>query len=313
MKNLLTLATACCLFTACNQDELERSHQQKDSLINVLTQRSNELEERESSINEFISSFNEVERNLDSVSIKQQIIYVDADKSRGDLKKTQKDRINEQIHAINNLMEENRKTISQLQRKLKGSSKLNNKLKETIATLNEQIQQKDRELAALNEKLLALNAQVAQLQTSVDTLTAQNNRRASTIADNTIAMHTAYYVVGRSKDLQAAKLIDRKGGLLGLGKTSRISSSIDNSKFTRIDYTQTSTIPVNSKGVSIITAHPADSYKLDTDPGNKNHVKNLVITNPEKFWGTSKYLVIEGSPEKSGTASSQEKDSEKKY
>jgi septal ring factor EnvC (AmiA/AmiB activator) len=296
MKAFFLIASASLLLASCNQGMVDRANHRSDSLMSVLKERNSDLASRESSINEFITSFNEIERNLDSVAKRQQIIYLNADKVRGDIKSSQKDRINTHIHAINSLMSENRKQISELTKKLKGSSKVNNKLRETIKTLNDQLAQKDLELAALNEKLSALNTQVAQLQTSVDTLNTQLNAKSQTIAENTMAMHTAYYVVGRSKDLKAAKVIDRKGGLLGIGKTSRLSNNFDNSKFTRIDYTQMSSIPVNSNHVKIITAHPGDSYKLDRDPKNKNVVKALVITNPEKFWSASKYLVIEGNP-----------------
>jgi uncharacterized phage infection (PIP) family protein YhgE len=195
-------------------------------------------------------------------------------------------------------MEQNRKTIDELKKKLKGSSRLNAKLKETITTLQNQLAQKDQELTALNEKLTALNAQVVQLQTSLDTLNAENSRRGRTIEETTTALHTAYYVIGKSKELKEAKLIDRKGGLLGMGKTSQLSSNIDNSKFTKIDYTQTTNIAINCDDVKIITTHPTDSYKMETDPKKKNVVKNLIITNPEKFWSASKYLVIQGSPVK---------------
>ena len=79
---------------------------------------------------------------------------------------------------------------------------------------------------------------------------------------------------------------------MGLGKTARLNSNIDNNKYTKIDYTQTMTIPINSDGVKIVTSHPADSYTLDKDAKNKDMVINLTITNPEKFWSASKYLVI---------------------
>jgi hypothetical protein len=313
MKTLSLMASAALLFSlsSCNRDELERSNQQRDSLQTVLKERDKDLVDRENSINDFITSFNEVERNLDSVAIKQQIISLHADKVRGDLKANQKDRINSQIRAINTLMDSNRKTIAELKRKLKGSSRTNAKLKETVKMLTERLAQKDQELAALNERLMNLNAQVAMLQTSVDTLTAQNNSRAKVIADNTIAMHTAYYIVGRTKDLKESKLIDRKGGLLGLGKTSRLSANVDNTKFTRIDYTMVSSIPVNSTKVKVITSHPSDSYKLEKDTKNKSLVKTLVITNPEKFWGTSKYLVIEGTPANNNSTASTGLDTKK--
>jgi uncharacterized coiled-coil protein SlyX len=296
MKTLIALASAVLLLTSCNHDEIARANHQKDSLTAVLQERNSDLQERETSINDFIASFNEIERNLDSVAKKQQIIYLQADKARGDMKSSQKDRINSQITAINNLMSENRQSIAELTRKLKSSSKTNNKLKETIKTLNDQLAQKDTELAALNERLNSLNMEVAQLKTAVDTLNTHFTSKSKTIAENTIAMHTAYYVVGRSKDLVAAKLIDKSGGLLGIGRTHRLSANFDNTKFTRIDYTQVGAIPVNSNHVRIITTHPSDSYRLDTDAKNKKLVKSIVITNPEKFWSASKYLVVEGSP-----------------
>src|SRR5207253_11489062 len=94
------------------------------------------------------------------------------------------------------------------------------------------------------------------------------------------------------------------GGLLGMGKTSKLSSNFDNSKFTKIDYTQTTVIAVNSDNVKIITSHPTDSYKMENDSKKKGVVRNLVITNPEKFWSASKYLVVEGSPVKVDNSSS---------
>lgn len=293
--NVLILAAALLLMLpSCNQGELDKSNQQKDSLIAVLQQREASLSEREASLNEFISSFNEVERNLDSVAARQKILNLNADK--GELKGNQKDRINAQIEAINDLMEKNRKMIGGLNRKVKNLTGENAKLKEAIETLNAQLAQKDSELAALNEKLNALNAQVAKLQISVDSLVTIDKTKSQTIADNTAAMHTAYYIIGKSKDLEAANVIDRTGGVIGLGKTSKISEEVDKSKFTKIDYTQTTSIPVNCTKVKIITSHPADSYKLEKDANGD--VKSLVVINQEKFWGISKFLVIEGSPKK---------------
>src|SRR5688572_5805817 len=100
MKTIILMASAVLMFTACKQEELDRANHQKDSLMTALQQRDNDIKERETSLNDFISSFNEVERNLDSVSARQQIIYVNSDKSRGDFRASQKDRINMQIKAI---------------------------------------------------------------------------------------------------------------------------------------------------------------------------------------------------------------------
>jgi len=281
----LMFFTVSFAFLACNREELEQAKQERDSLRVV-------ADNRDSTINNFISSFNDVESRLDSVAVKQRIIYANTPKLNGEFKPGQKDRINAEIEAINKLMEENRKTIEGLNRKLRVSSHKNVQMEKTIATLNNQLTQKFLELTSLNEQLNLANVQVSQLKTSVDTLIAQNNEKSQTIIEDAKALHTAYYIVGSSRDLQEAKLIDRKGGLLGIGKTSKLSENFDNSKFIRIDYTQTGRIAIQSKSMKIVTTHPTDSYKINKDAQENDVIVDLVITNPEKFWSVSKYLVI---------------------
>lgn len=270
-KLLLLVATAVVL-PSCNQlSDKDKTADSKDFMLN----------ERDSVINEFISSFNDVERSLDSVAFKQHIITANT-KTR-ELQPDQKTRINNEISGINNLMTMNRKRIAELSHRLKNSSVKNIQLEKTIATLNAQLTQKDRELGIMNDLLNQFHDEIIQLQGSVGEL-------QKTVADQNTALHTAYYVIGKSKDLQNSKIINREGGLLGIGKTSKITENVDNKKFTRIDYTSKLSISINSNDVKIITSHPSDSYTLDMD--KKKMVKNILISNPEKFWSASKYLVI---------------------
>lgn len=284
IKNYILIAVAAILFSACNQAEIDKTKKQNDSLAAV-------VEQRDSSLSEILTSFNDIESNLDSVAAKQHFIYINID-SKGELMHSSKDRINSEIATINNLMEENRKTIASLNNRIKNSGYKNAKLMKTIVMLNNQLLQKEQELTDLNAKLISSNAQVDQLKTVVEDLIVKNNESTATIDETTTALHTAYYIIGKTKDLEKDKLIDRKGGLLGMGKTSKLNENIDNSKFTRIDYTQMSTLAINSKNVKIITSHPSDSYYLAKDAMDKNRVNNLVITNAEKFWSVSKYLVV---------------------
>ncbi|WP_255473902.1 hypothetical protein [Prolixibacter sp. SD074] len=39
----------------------------------------------------------------------------------------------------------------------------------------------------------------------------------------------------------------------------------------------------------MVTAHPADSYKIEQ---KDNEVEAITITNPEEFWKASRYLVV---------------------
>lgn len=291
MKKILLLAGVAFAMSSCNRTELVKADQKNDSLISVINQRDSIVGNRDASINDFIGAFNDVERNLNAVAVRQHVIAVNTDQA-GELKKNQKDHINAEIEAINKLMDQNRSKLSELNRKLKNSSGKNADLEKTIATITVQLNQKDIELTSLNEKLNYLNSQVAELQTSVTTLKVEGDAKSQKINETTKALHTAYYVVGKSKDLRNENLIDKKGGILGIGSTPKMKSDVDNSKFKLIDYTETTSIAVNSNDVKIITNHPPDSYKMDTDEKDKKIIKNIIITNPEKFWSESKYLVI---------------------
>lgn len=284
MKNLILTASVALIFSSCNNNELTDNRKQNDSLLFILN-------ERDASITEFITSFNDIQQNLDSVAIGQQIITLNANQI-GELKQDQKTRINNEILAINNLMNQNRAKLLELTLKVEKLAYKNKALDNTIRIITHRLTLKDNELCTLNEKLESLKAEIALLQTSVNILTAENEDKASTIAANIVELHTAYYVIGKSKDLQDAKIIDRMGGLLGIGKTTKLRSDIDNTKFIRIDLTETTSIPINSKNVKIVTSHPDKSYILETDVNDDKMVTNLVIKNFEYFWSTSKYLVI---------------------
>ena len=67
-----------------------------------------------------------------------------------------------------------------------------------------------------------------------------------------------------------------------------IKKDFSKDKFTKIDVTQTLSIPIGAKKVKILTSHPSTSYKLI----GEKPVQKIEITNAADFWGASKYLVI---------------------
>ncbi|MEP7170671.1 MAG: hypothetical protein ABI855_14970, partial [Bacteroidota bacterium] len=177
MKKYFAIAVAALfILPGCenHKAELESSNRQNDSLVMVLT-------ERDSTINDFLTSYTEIQVNLDSVARRGTTINQNLDNAGGELKITTKQRINDNINAINQMMNDNRQKVAELTRKLRNSNGKNNKLQKMIESLNSQMAQKDTELVALNDKLAALNANVAQLQISVDTLTSQSTAQSQTI------------------------------------------------------------------------------------------------------------------------------------
>jgi hypothetical protein len=99
-----------------------------------------------------------------------------------------------------------------------------------------------------------------------------------------------YYLVGSRDELARAKVVQRKGGFLGLGSTLQLSDKLEDMYFQSADFMIMKEIALgNTEKVNIITTHPKNAYLIINTPGEKF----LKVTNPEKFWSASNYLVIE--------------------
>lgn len=286
MKILLVpiLATVI-LLSSCNQ-EAEMQQKKLSYKLDSLTMVASS---KDSTINDLLFSFNDIKQNLDSVALMQNIISTEVETPGGKFVSNTKNRINSQIASINNLLNQNKAKIAELNRKLKNNSLKINEFQKMIASLNEEISSKNMELQTLNEKLNSANTQMAQLQTSIDTLSGISASQSKIIADQIASIHTAYYLVGKSKEMEQKKIINKTGGVLGMGKTPKLNADVDKNNFTQIDYTQVLNIPINSKNAKVITAHPSDSYMLEKENGEYT---NLRIIQPDKFWSTSKYLAV---------------------
>jgi predicted nucleic acid-binding Zn-ribbon protein len=282
MKKLF-LIPAIALLAACHnyQADVDKLQKEKSDMVDA-------AKYKDSTIVSFINEVNEIESNLATIETKQNSI--ESAGNAAELKGSQSERINDNIKSINDLMKQNKDRIAGLTKKLKSSNLKINEFEKTVAGLNQQMADKDKQLADLNEKISNLNTTVDKLNTDVGTLTTTNTQNEKTISDQTTALHTAYYTTGTAKELVTKKVLTKEGGFLGLGKSSRMMNNFDNTAFNTIDITKTSTIPIEAKDAKIVTNHPTDSYTIQH--AGKDHISSLVITDPDRFWKTSKYLVV---------------------
>lgn len=288
MKKLIIVSLALFTMIGCKNkeqdEELERLRQENAALAM-------ESSSRDSSINSFMEALNEIEDNLSEVKQKQSSITM-ATKGNSEVEGTTKDRINEDILFINDLLEENKKKIASLQSKLKNSNFKISELEKLIAKMNEQILEKDMEIGQLKEQLTKLNFQITELSTSVEALKTEGAVKEKVIEQQTTKINTAYYAIGTFKELKTNNVLNKEGGFLGIRRNKVVKDDFNQDYFTTIDISKVKTIPVNGKDINFITNHAPDSYKLDTDEKKKKFVKNIIITNPERFWKASKYLVV---------------------
>jgi DNA repair exonuclease SbcCD ATPase subunit len=286
MKKLFFAILLLPFFVACNQKELKQLREQNAQL-------QMETHQNDSVINDFVESFDAIQQNLAAIKEKQNIIDVSTQESPN---RTRKEKITSDLIAINDLLEKNKAELDDLNKKLKNSYLQNTKLTKLVENLKQQIADKEAEIASLQEQVAALNIDVKNLTGKVQTLnenldaaTADNAAKAKTIEEKTSELNTAYYIVGTTKELKDKKIINRDGGLLGIGKSSKLGQDFDPALFTKIDITKTSSIKISAKKITLVTSHPNGSYQID---GTDKAVEGITILDAKEFWKASKFLVI---------------------
>jgi predicted nucleic acid-binding Zn-ribbon protein len=286
MKKIIVgsfIICAAALVTGCEnyKDELAQMTVTKDSIAAVANA-------KDKAIDDFITSFEEIETNLAEVSAKQHSIQQRTDNVT-EMNQNSKERIKAEIAAIKQTMEESKAQTAELSRKLKNANFRVNKFEKMIASLNEQIAIKDSQLVQLNDQMLALNSQVSELNTSVATLTTKDSVNTDLINRQVTKMNTAYIAVGDYKKLRDTHVVTREGGFLGLGKEEKLSANLNSDAFKAVDITQIQNIPLDTKDAKLVTVHPQGSYSIEKQ---NDKVSEIKITDAEKFWSTSKYLVV---------------------
>jgi hypothetical protein len=143
------------------------------------------------------------------------------------------------------------------------------------------------ELASKNIRIAELDDAVAGLTQNVADLVAENKVKGAMVATQDKALNTGWFVFGTSSELKEQKIITKK-----LLQKTKVLENEDFNKdyFTQIDIRTDKEIKLYSKDAKLLTAHPEGTYELVKDDKEQLTLK---ITNPNKFWSVSRYLVIE--------------------
>jgi len=284
MKRIFLALLILPFFVACNQKELKQLKEQNQQLTSMAKQ-------KDSTINDFIESLNTIEENLEIIKEKETIIAVNSENPN----KSQKQKIASDLTSINNLLEQNREKIADLDKKLNNSWYQNSKLRKLTDRLKTELENKETEIIALNGKVAKLNievenlnGQVTELNGTVLALNTENDAKTKEIEEKTSELNTGFYVFGTSKELQEKKVITKDGGFIGIGKTAVLNKDFNTNEFKKIDITKTTTIPVSGKKISLVTSHPSSSYKVE----GVEKIEGITILDPVEFWKSSKYLVV---------------------
>ncbi len=280
----LVLIATVLVTTSCNRKEIARLQAKNDSLMMVGSA-------KDVNLIEFAGAFNEIQANLDSIKMREMVINKAA-KAGPEVKEDRKAQVKSDINYIYSLLQKNRLLVADLTAKQRKSNHQSAELTKMVQNLNRQNAEKEAEIVVLKEELNKLNIkvenldmEVSSLNSNVSNLNAENKDKQQVIEERTAELNTAYYIIGTTKELKDKNIIKNEG-LLGTAKD--VNSNIDKSLMTQVDITKVTSIPIMKKKATVISTHPAGSYKIEGD----NTAENLVILNQTEFWSLSKVLVI---------------------
>lgn len=275
----MLVALSSLLMVGCGQQKANKDTEMtalRDSLNQIISQKDNEIDGMMETFNDIEAGFREIDAAEGRVALARQGEGANA-----------KERIRENMEFIKDAMARNKELINKLRQQLRESTIKGNALKTTIENMMKQIEEKDKKIQALIEELDAkdihisrLDEEVANLNTNVSNLTEETNQKTQTINTQDKQLNTAWFVFGTKSELKQQHILED-------GKV--LQANFNQSYFTKIDIRVDKEIKLYSRSAKMMTSHPAGSYTLDRD-ANKQYI--LRISDPQKFWSTSKYLVI---------------------
>ena len=164
------------------------------------------------------------------------------------------------------------------------------------ATQAAQIAEYEKSIADLRVSVENQSREIAALTVQVDNMGRENV--ALTAKNNAMAAHedSVFVAIGTEKELTAKGVIHREGGTLlafGRGKTIVPARSFDLEDFQVMSKSKDLTIqlPQLDKEYRVVSRQNLEF----TDSSNRKNtmVKGaLTVTDPEKFWAPSKYLIL---------------------
>ena len=270
--------------TACGQkDENATENVQTSTHMEAISGATHdELVEAVNDRDQLLALVNEIQQGLVEIKSLQDIVTVNTSESPD-----RRAIIKNDIAAIQQALVDRQARLDELEKKLSTSNLYSSDLKKTVSSLREQITTQTNEIARLNTELASarteiqnLGTQVDSLNTRVESVTGERDALQERAASLDTQLNTCYYVLGSKKELKAHNIADGKNVLQG---------NFDQSYFTAADKNTLRSIPTYSKKAEVLTKQPKDSYVIEKQ---ENGMKVIVITNPQKFWGVSNYLVI---------------------
>lgn len=269
-----------CVLTSCvRRQVVVEAENQRDSLVTVVSA-------KDSLIHAVFADINAISENLAQIKSRENLISV-AGEAEGGRRPVQE--INNDIAAIDRLLQDNKTKIASLQRtaaqlrkanlRIEGLDKMIRDMSARLTEKTAEVEQLRSELAQKGVEVKTLTETIAERSVQVENLSGEKTELEN-------RLNTVYYIVGKEKELRDAQIVVKKGFI---GRTLTADRSGETDGFTQADARDLTDIPVGQKRVTVVTNHPRDSYRLVLEDKT---VTKLEIIDPGRFWESSKILII---------------------
>ncbi len=287
MKQTAVWIAGVALLTACADVKDSDEYQ---TLLLEKTKLEAQVKEKEGHNREIIHFMTQIEDNL--AAIREREMGIRNVKHDSDL--GEQDRVTLIVAEIGTYFEENRNIITKLEKQVAAQGSQNAELKKLVALQKKAITEKENQIRMLLREVESLNTRLATTVTEKNEAITEKEEQLTEVrkvlSNKEKVSARAYFRSGSRKDLVQKGIIARDGGVLGIGKTDKVSTKLNPKNFTPIDIRATSQIPLGDvRKQKIVTTHPGSSYQIVQASNGGSFLK---ITDPDKFWSISRYLVV---------------------
>ncbi|HEV8123431.1 MAG TPA: hypothetical protein VGP80_04260 [Gemmatimonadales bacterium] len=181
------------------------------------------------------------------------------------------------------------------QRRLRAMGREGDTLRAQVVAFQNTINQFQAIIDTQKVSILAMTDQINQLQSDNVKLVAQKEELTGQVDTLTTERNLVFYTIGKKRDLVDRGVAVEEGSkfLFFGGKSLQPARQLDNTGFTSGDMRSLTVValPDSSKKYKIISRQ--NLAGLGAQPSEKGEFQGSIqISNPELFWGPSKYLIV---------------------
>ena len=270
-KTAILFLTIATIIASCNNGPSRKELQEdKEALIT-------ELNEKDAALAKLISTMNSIDEGFKKINEMQGRINLSSPTSEGN-----QNSIERNIEYITSTLKKNKEEIDNLNKQLLGNKQISKELKAKISNLEKQLAEKSFELAGIQKALADKNIYIGKLDSIITDLTRANTGQELQLIAQEQELNSVWYAIGTKSELKGENI-------LSSGDVMR-EKDINLNYFTKADKRELKEINTYAKRAKLLTNHPEGSYTLER---NAEKLYILTITEPDAFWSTSRYLVIQ--------------------